>query len=148
MAKILAKAFDVPARSSPPPALTRRQRQIMDAVYKLGSATVAQIAGQLPEPPTPGAMRTLLKILEEKGLLARGYEGHRLLYRPRRPKAEASVGMLRHVVDTFFSGSPERAMSTLLDSVAAARLTDDDVDRLSALIAEARARQRKQRDGE
>lgn len=132
----------MPTKRFTPPALTRRQRQIMDAVYKLGAATVAQIAEQLPEPPTPGAMRTLLKILEEKGLLARDYDGHRLVYRPRRPKAEASVGMLRHVVDTFFSGSPERAMSTLLDSVSAAQLTDDDVDRLSALIAEARAKPR------
>ena len=112
----------------------------MDAVYRLGEATVAQIADQLPEPPTPGAMRTLLRILEDKGLVKRDYEGHRLIYRAVQAKSEASAGMLRHVVNTFFSGSPERAMSTLLDSVSPSQLTDQDIDRLSGLIERAKGR--------
>lgn len=124
----------------PAESLSRRERQIMDIVYRRGSATVADLVRELPEPPTDGAVRTMLKILEGKGQLARVVEDGRAVYSPAAPKGVVSAGMLDHVVRTFFDGSAGRAMSRLLKTVRASDLTDDDLARLAALVDDARRR--------
>jgi predicted transcriptional regulator len=134
----------MPRTADAPPPLSRRERQIMDIVYRRGRATVAEIVEELPDPPTAGATRTLLRILESKGELARSFEGARLVYSPARPRTEASTTMLRHVVRTFFNGSVGRAMSTLMDSASAAELSDEELERLSGMIERARAQRKGQ----
>lgn len=110
----------------------------MDAVYRLGSATVSEIAERLPEPPTNTAVRTMLRILEKKGHLRHRVDGLRNVYSPVVPAEKANRGALRDVVDTFFQGSSARAMATLLELKRP--LSDEDLDRLQALIDGARGR--------
>jgi predicted transcriptional regulator len=118
--------------------LSRRERQIMDVVYRLGRATVAEIAERLPDPPTATAVRTMLRILEQKGHLRHDRDGLRHVYRPVVPVEQATRSVLRHVVETFFRGSRSAAMATLLELPAP--LSDEELDRLSALIERARKR--------
>jgi len=117
---------------------SRRERQIMDAVYRLGSATVAEIAARLPDPPTHTAVRTMLGILEKKGHLRHHLDGLRNVYMPVVPAEQANRSVLRQVVDTFFQGSRARAMATLLE--LRTPLSDEELDRLRALIDTARSR--------
>jgi predicted transcriptional regulator len=117
---------------------SRREHQIMDAIYRLGSATVAEITAQLPDPPTTTAARTMLGILERKGHLRHTVNGLRNVYTPVVPAEKANRGRLHHVVETFFQGSRERAMAGLLELPSA--LTEDELDRLAAMIERARKR--------
>lgn len=117
--------------------LSRRERQIMDVIYARGSASAAEVAQLLPDPPSKTAVRTLLRILEDKGHLTHEQQGIKYLYRPSRPRGAAGRSALRRVLDTFFEGSMEHALAAhLTDSNS--DLTPDELKRLAALITKAR----------
>lgn len=119
--------------------LSRRERQIMDVSYRLGRATAADIARDLPDPPSYTAVRTMLRILEEKGQVRHEREGMRYVYRPAIPRKQASRSALQHVIRTFFEGSAAGAMTTLIE-LSSATASNDELDRLAALIEQARRR--------
>jgi len=117
--------------------LSRRERQIMDADYKLDSATAMQIRENMPDPPTYAAVRRMIAILEEKGLLRHERDGARYVYYPTVDRQEASRSALLHLTSTFFDGSPVQAVAALLDA-SAGDLEDGDIEQLSALIEDVR----------
>ena len=103
-------------RAAPPmPHLSRRERQIMDVVYRLGRATAAEIHAELPAPPHAAAVRTMLRILEGKGELRHEKDGPRHVYFPTTPKDAARQSALWHVLGTFFGGSRTAVVAALLD---------------------------------
>jgi predicted transcriptional regulator len=110
----------------------------MDIIYKLGSVTVADVASRLPDPPTATAVRTMLRILEDRGHVRHRVDGLRNVYTPVVPAEQANRNVLRHVVETFFHGSHAKAMAMLLETPAA--LSNEELDRLRALIDRARRR--------
>lgn len=120
--------------------LSRRERQIMDVVYRRGSATAAQITTDLPDPPSATAVRTMLRILEDKGHLTHARDGVRHVYRAVVDREKARESVITHVVRTFFNGSAEQAMATLIDR-SESKLTDAELARLAGLIDKARKRQ-------
>ena len=109
----------------------------MDAIYRLGRATVAEVRRELPEPPSYSAVRTLLGLLEKKGHLRHEEEGARYVYLPTMDRDKATRSALRHLIRTFFDGSEERAVAALLD-MSDARMSADTLRRLERLLAEAR----------
>ena len=113
--------------------LSRRERQIMDIIYQSGSATAAEVMENLPDPPSYSAVRALLKVLELKGHLKHRQDGPRYIYSPKLSREKAKRSALRHLIQTFFDGSAEQAVATLLD-VSKSDLSDDDLDRLKKLI--------------
>ena len=117
--------------------LSRRERQIIDILYAQGSATAAEVQSALPEPPSYSAVRAMLRILEEKGHVRHEQDGPRYIYRPTLPRDNAKKSAMRHMLQTFFDGSAEQAISALLDDPSA-RLSDAELDRLARLIAQAR----------
>ncbi len=117
--------------------LSRRERQIMDVLFQRGRATAAEVLGALPEPPSYSAVRALLRILEAKGHVRHEADGPRYVYVPRLDPIKARQSALRHLVHTFFDGSAEKAVAALLGSEAP-RMAADELDRLAALIANAR----------
>jgi predicted transcriptional regulator len=117
--------------------LSRRERQIMDVLYRLGRATAAEILESLPEPPGYSAVRAMLRVLEEKKHIRHEEKELRYVFMPVVPREKARRSAVRHMLDTFFEGSPEQAVATLLD-ISGRNLSDDDYDRLSALIEKAR----------
>jgi predicted transcriptional regulator len=119
------------------PPLGPRERQIMDAVFKLGKASVAEVRRELASPPSYSAVRAILGILEEKGLLRHEQDGLRYIYRPTMARGIAQQSALRHLVRTFFDGSPERAAAALL--AMSDSMTPADLKRLTQLIARAKA---------
>lgn len=123
-----------------PPAghetLGRRERQIMDVVYRLGQAAVGDVMRELPDPPTYSAVRAMLRYLERKGHLRHSREGARYVYQPTVPASEAQRSALRHLVRTFFRGSRPRALAALLDLPEKA-MTERDLDRLRNLVRRA-----------
>ncbi len=122
----------------PPPAqFSRRERQIMDVLFKRGRATAAEIQAGLPDPPGYSAVRALLRVLEDKGAVRHEQDGPRYAYRPTMARDSARRSAMRHLVHTFFDDSPEQAVAALLDQ-SAADLSDADLDRLAALIDKAR----------
>lgn len=123
---------------TPPRQLSRRERQIMDAIYKLGTATAADVHQLLPDQPSYSTVRAQLRVLEEKGFVKHEEQGPRYLYRPTTPRDKARRSALQHLIDTFFGGSAEEVVATLLDS-RSARLTDEELERLSHLIEKARS---------
>jgi predicted transcriptional regulator len=127
-------------RKEPHIDLSRRERQIMDVIYRRGSATAAEITAELPDPPTSTAVRTMLRILEDKGHLTHEQDGVRYVYRAVVDREQARESVISHVVRTFFDGSAEQAMATLIDR-SASELTDAELARLAGLIAKARKRQ-------
>lgn len=131
-------------RKEPHIDLSRRERQIMDVVYRRGSATAAEITGDLPDPPTSTAVRTILRILEDKGHLTHDQDGVRYVYRAVVDREKARESVISHVVRTFFNGSAEQAMATLIDR-SGADLTDAELGRLAGLIEKARKRQDRSR---
>lgn len=118
--------------------LSRRERQIMDIIYRLEQATAAEVMDRLPDPPSYSAVRAMLRILEEKGHLSHIQDGPRYVYAPTVAPEQASRSALRHVMRTFFDGSPAQAMAALLDETAA-ELSAEELERLSSIIDQARA---------
>jgi predicted transcriptional regulator len=117
--------------------LSRRERQIMDAVFALGQATVNQIVEAIPDAPTPMAVRRLMHILEEKGQLRRKQQGREVVYLPREAKAKAGRSAFQRVLETFFGGSLEEALAAHLDS-RKDRMGDEERERLIQLIETAK----------
>jgi BlaI family penicillinase repressor len=118
-------------------ALSRRERQIMDILYRRGKATAGEVMGELPGDPSYSTVRSQLRVLEEKGHVRHEEQGLRYIYVPAVPRRAARRSALRHVVDTFFDGSAEKTVAALLGGETA-RLSDDELDRISELIARAR----------
>jgi predicted transcriptional regulator len=118
--------------------LSRRERQIMDVVYRLGEATAAQVLQELPDPPSYSAIRALLRILVHKQQLQHRVEGPRYIYSPVVSRQKARTGALAAVVDNFFEGSAAQAAAALLGSAQGRKLTREELDELSDLIAAAR----------
>ena len=118
--------------------LSRRERQIMDAIYTRGRATAAEVLEGLPDPPSYSAVRAMLRILEEKGALRHEYDGPRYVYIPTVPRESAQKSALRHLVSTFFGGSTAQAVAALLDDKDA-KLSKQDIDRLAELIEDAKS---------
>ena len=125
------------AKNAPLANLSRRERQIMDVVYRLGKAAVSDVLERLPDPPSYSAVRALMRILEEKGHLRHEVDGPRYVYLPTVPQGDAQVSALSHMVRTFFGGSTEAAVAALLD-LPENGLSQPELDRLSQLIEEAR----------
>ncbi|MGH9410328.1 MAG: BlaI/MecI/CopY family transcriptional regulator [Vicinamibacterales bacterium] len=117
--------------------LSRRERQILDILYRNGRATAAEVQEALPQAPSYSAVRALLRILEDKGHVAHEQDGPRYVYRPTVPRDNAQRSALRHMLKTFFDGSTEQAISALLDE-SSARLSPAELDRLARLIDAAR----------
>jgi len=120
-----------------PSELSRRERQIMEAVFALGQATVNQVVESIPAPPTAMAVRRLMHILEEKGHLRRRESGREVIYIPRQTKDKAGRRALERVLETFFGGSLEEALAAHLHS-RKDRLSADERERLIKLIEQAR----------
>lgn len=118
-------------------ALSRRERQVMDILYRREGATVAEIMADLPDPPTYSAVRSILRILGEKKLIRHKEDGPRYVYSPADTTESAREDMLAHVVKTYFAGSPEQAVTALL-RMSDADLPDEDIERLRASISNAR----------
>ncbi|MCA9058315.1 MAG: BlaI/MecI/CopY family transcriptional regulator [Planctomycetaceae bacterium] len=118
-------------------ALSRRERQIMDAVFALGQATVNQVVQEIPDAPTPMAVRRMMHILEEKGHLRRTGTGREVVYAPRESRSKAGRGAFQRVLETFFGGSLEDALAAHLHSRREA-VSDEERERLIALIDQAR----------
>ena len=128
-----------PARRRPAPApadLGRRERQILDAVYRLGRASVADVRGELPDPPSYSAVRGMLNLLEEKGHVRHESDGLRYVYLPVVDATEARRSAMAHVVRTFFGGSPAEAASALFD-LPDNKLTREELSELSRLVKHA-----------
>ena len=113
--------------------LSRREREVMDIVHEAGTATAAQIRERMAEPPTYSAVRSVLRILVNKGHLVSEQDGARYLYSPTVPASRARLSAMRHVVKTFFGGSVEGAVATLLE-LEDARLSREERARIEALI--------------
>ena len=120
-----------------PSTLSRRERQIMDVLYVLGRATAAQVRDRLPDAPGYSAVRTLLRILEEKGHVRHEEDGPRYVYLPVVPARRAQRTAVTHLVKTFFQGSAEKAVAALIES-ADTKLSDQEIDRLEQIVAAAR----------
>lgn len=117
--------------------LTKRERQIMDLLYRLGRATATEIRESLAGQPSDSTVRTQLRVLEDKGHVRHEEHGLRFVYMPTVPRHTARKSALNHLVDTFFDGSHAKVVTTLLGSDAS-RLSDDDLDRIAEMIASAR----------
>ena len=119
------------------PELSRRERQIMSVVHRLGRATAAEVLTEMPDAPSYSAVRAMLRILEDKGQLKHEQDGPRYVYTTTMPVARAGRSALRDVVTTFFAGSAEEAVATLID-MNERKLSGDELDRLAELINRAR----------
>jgi len=117
--------------------LTRREREIMDILYRLGRANAHEVLEQLPDPPSYSAVRALLRLLEERGHIKHAQEGQTYIYSPAVARSDARRSALTHVVRTFFGGSVEQAMATLVDS-SKGRLSDEELASIADLIEKAR----------
>lgn len=118
-------------------SLSRREREMMDIVYRSGSATAGDVLEQLADPPSYSAVRTTLRILEEKGLLKHEQDGKRYVYKPRLPRDKARKGAIDHLVSTFFGGSATGAVLALLEQPGL-EISPEDLRRMQSLIEHAR----------
>jgi predicted transcriptional regulator len=117
--------------------LTRRERQIVDILYRYGRATAGEVMAELPGEPSYSTVRTQLRVLEEKGHVRHEEQGLRYVYMPAVPLGTARKSALRHLIDTFFDGSAEQVVGALLGG-AGSRLTDEELDRIAELVTRAR----------
>jgi BlaI family transcriptional regulator, penicillinase repressor len=116
--------------------LGRRERQIMDVIYRRGRASVTEVLAELSDPPTYSAVRGMLRLLEEKGFLRHEQEGLKYVYVPADDTRQVRANALKHMVKTFFGGSPEQAVAALLE-MSDNRLSARDKQYLSQLIRKA-----------
>ena len=122
-------------------SLTKRERQIMDRLYRLGRATANEILGGLSGSPSSSTVRTQLRVLESKGFIRHEDEGLRYVYVPTVPRHAARRSALKHLVDTFFDGSNAKVVAALLGGDCG-RVTDEDLDRIAALVSGAKSGRR------
>lgn len=123
------------------PLLTKRERQIMDVLYRLGRATAAQIMAHMPAAPGNSTIRTQLRVLERKGHVRHEEHGLRFVYMPSVPRRAARRTALKHLVDTFFEGSTAKAVAALLGGEAS-RVSDEELRRIADLVRAARGESR------
>jgi predicted transcriptional regulator len=134
---------------APPAALTRRERQIMDVLYRLGRATAAAVMAALPgdkgaagaAKPNSSTVRTQLRVLEEKGHVRHEEHGLRFVYMPAVPRRAARKSALRHLMETFFDGSAEKVVAAVLGGEGA-HVSEDELSRIAELVAKARKESR------
>ena len=117
--------------------LTKRERAIMDVLYRLGRATAGEIMEQLPDAPTNSTVRTQLRVLEGKGHVRHEEHGLRYIYMPTVPRHSARRSALKHLVDTFFDGSSAKVVAALLGGEGS-RLSDEDLKRIAEMVDSAR----------
>jgi len=117
--------------------LSRRERQIMDILYRRGKASAAEVREAMDDPPSYSAVRAMLRVLEGKGHVRHQEEGLKYVYTPVVARDKAKRSVVKHLLDTFFNGSAEQAMAALLD-VSASKLTDEELQRMSGMIEKAR----------
>lgn len=121
--------------------LGARERQIMDTIYQLGEASVAEVLTKLPDPPSYSSVRTMVRALEAKGLLKHRQVGTKYVYSPAHSREEAKRSALKHLMQTFFAGSAANVVEAILHP-SITKLTDDDIQRLEHLIQEARHKEK------
>lgn len=117
--------------------LTRRERQIMDILYRRGRATAGEVMEDLPGDPHYSTVRTQLRVLEEKGHVSHEEQGLRYIYMPAVPRRAARKSALRHLVDTFFDGSAEQVVAAVLGGEGS-KLSEEELDRIAELVAKAK----------
>jgi predicted transcriptional regulator len=117
--------------------LSRREREILNVLYRKGRATAAEVQEEMADPPSYSAVRAMLRILEDKGHAMHEQDGPRYVYLPAVSRERAKRSALRHLLSTFFENSPEQAISALLGD-ASSKLSPEDLDRISALVEKAR----------
>jgi BlaI family transcriptional regulator, penicillinase repressor len=120
-----------------PAGLSRRERQIMDILYRQGKASASEVRESMADAPSYSAVRAMLRVLEEKGHVKHQAEGLKYVYVPTLARDKAKRTAVKHVMETFFNGSPEQIVAALLD-VASTRLTREELDRMSRLIEDAK----------
>ncbi len=123
------------------PALSRRERQIMDVLYRTGRATAADVQAGMPDAPSYSAVRTMLRILEDKGHVRHEPDGPRYVYIPTVARDKVKRSALKHVVNTFFEGSASQVMAALVE-LSPRDLDDDEIARLRELIDNAKQKKR------
>jgi BlaI family transcriptional regulator, penicillinase repressor len=123
------------------PALSRRERQIMDVLYRTGRATAAEVQAGMPDAPSYSAVRTMLRILEEKGHVRHEPDGPRYVYIPTVARDKVKRSALKHVVNTFFEGSASQVMAALVE-LSPRDLDDEEIARLRQLIDNAKKKKR------
>jgi BlaI family transcriptional regulator, penicillinase repressor len=117
--------------------LSRRERQIMDILYRRGKSSAAEVREAMPDAPSYSAVRAMLRILEEKGHVKHQAEGLKYVYSPALAREKAIRSALRHLMTTFFDDSPEQIVAALLD-VSSTRLTREELDRMAQMIEQAK----------
>jgi predicted transcriptional regulator len=122
---------------SAPQKWSRREREIMEILYRRGKAAASEVREAMQDPPSYSAVRALLRVLEDKGHVKHASEGLRYVYLPTLARAKATRSAVKHLLDTFFDGSPEQAVAALLD-VSSTRLTPEELDRMAQLIEQAK----------
>ena len=122
---------------SVPQQLSRRERQIMDILYRRGKAAAAEVREAMEDAPSYSAVRAMLRVLEEKGHVRHQAEGLRYVYVPVVARDQAKRSAVKHLMNTFFNDSPEQIVAALLD-VSSTRLTREELDRMAAMIEKAR----------
>ena len=125
------------ARVNNPQDLGRRERQILDVIFRQGEASVGDVLERLPDPPTYDSVRTMIRLLERKGFVRHRREGTKYIYRPTQSHESASRSALSHLMKTFFQGSAAETMAAIFD-VSSNDLSDDELKRLELLIEQAR----------
>jgi BlaI family penicillinase repressor len=117
--------------------LSRRERQIMDILYRSGKASASDVLNAIPDPPSYSAVRAMLRVLEEKGHVKHQEEGLKYVYAPVVARDKAKRSAVKHVMETFFNGSAEQIVAALLD-VSSTKLTRDELDRMAEMIEKAK----------
>ena len=125
------------AKEKTPQNLARRERQILELVYELGEVSVSDVLAKLPDPPSYSAVRTIIRLLEEKGYLRHRRDGTRYIYRPVQSREVVRRSAVAHLFKTFFRGSPSDAVAAILD-VSSDDLTDSELNRLKKIVDAAR----------
>jgi len=125
-------------KKKPADDLARRERQIMDVIHQLGEATVGEVLDKLSDPPSYSSVRTMIRLLESKGLLVHRQDGKRYVYKAIQSREAASKSALRKLMDVFFAGSATDAVAAILD-VSSESLEPGDLDRMAKLIRQAKA---------
>src|SRR5436853_7043979 len=125
-----------------PSAFSRRERQIMDILYKLERASVGQVLSKLADKLSYSTVRTQLRVLEEKGHVKHEEHGLRYVYSPTVPRSAVRQSALRHLIDTFYDGSTEKVVAALL-GIEGARMSPDELERIARMVEKARKGERK-----